>query len=112
MRVSLTGLKANEIPLMLEELGNLGEVQDPQQTDNSLEVTLLTTASEEDICAVLCFVLEPEQISFTTPPTTAAKPLPSAEVVPPTAACCRRAAQSAESEGQRIDQYSRGGRES
>lgn len=83
MRVSLTGLKANEIPLMLEELGNLGEVQDPQQTDNSLEVTLLTTASEEDICAVLCFVLEPEQISFTTPPTTAAKPLPSAEVGPP-----------------------------
>ncbi|HCB3606669.1 TPA: chemotaxis protein CheA [Klebsiella aerogenes] len=83
MRVSLTGLKANEIPLMLEELGNLGEVHDPQQTDNSLEVTLLTTASEEDICAVLCFVLEPEQISFTTPPTTDAKPLPSAEVVPP-----------------------------
>ncbi|MGG8166681.1 chemotaxis protein CheA [Klebsiella aerogenes] len=83
MRVSLTGLKANEIPLMLEELGNLGEVQEPQQTDNSLEVTLLTTASEEDICAVLCFVLEPEQISFTTPPTTAAKPLPTAEVVPP-----------------------------
>ncbi|HBS5680063.1 MULTISPECIES: chemotaxis protein CheA [Klebsiella] len=82
MRVSLTGLKANEIPLMLEELGNLGEVQDPQQTDNSLEVTLLTTASEEDICAVLCFVLEPEQISFTTPPTTAAKPSPSAEAVP------------------------------
>lgn len=83
MRVSLTGLKANEIPLMLEELGNLGEVQDPLQTDNTLEVTLLTTASEEDICAVLCFVLEPEQISFTTPPTTAAKPLASAEVVPP-----------------------------
>lgn len=83
MRVSLTGLKANEIPLMLEELGNLGEVQDPLQTDNSLEVTLLTTASEEDICAVLCFVLEPEQISFTTPPTTAAEPLASAEVVPP-----------------------------
>ncbi|MFV5926441.1 chemotaxis protein CheA [Klebsiella aerogenes] len=83
MRVSLTGLKANEISLMLEELGNLGEVHDPQQTDNSLEVTLLTTASEEDICAVLCFVLEPEQISFTTPPTTAAKPLPTAEVVPP-----------------------------
>ncbi|ENT2950053.1 chemotaxis protein CheA [Klebsiella aerogenes] len=82
MRVSLTGLKANEIPLMLEELGNLGEVQDPQQTDNSLEVTLLTTASEEDICAVLCFVLEPEQISFTTPPTTAAKPSPLAEAVP------------------------------
>lgn len=83
MRVSLSGLKANEIPLMLEELGNLGEVQDPQQTDNSLEVTLLTTASEDDISAVLCFVLEPEQISFTTPPPLAAKPLPAADIVAP-----------------------------
>lgn len=80
LRVSLTGLKANEIPLMLEELGNLGEVQDPQQTGNSLEVTLLTTASEDDISAVLCFVLEPEQISFTTPPPAAATPLPALQM--------------------------------
>ncbi len=29
MRISLNGLKASEIPLMLEELGNLGEVKDP-----------------------------------------------------------------------------------
>ncbi|VEI19976.1 Chemotaxis protein CheA [Serratia plymuthica] len=67
MRVCLSGLKPNEIPLMLEELGNLGEVKNPQQTESSLEVTLLTSASEEDISAVLCFVLEPEQISFATP---------------------------------------------
>ncbi|RJF55921.1 chemotaxis protein CheA [Serratia inhibens] len=68
MRVCLSGLKPNEIPLMLEELGNLGEVKNPQQTESSLEATLLTSASEEDISAVLCFVLEPEQISFATPP--------------------------------------------
>ncbi|MGO2368646.1 MAG: Hpt domain-containing protein, partial [Serratia sp. (in: enterobacteria)] len=68
MRVCLCGLKPNEVPLMLEELGNLGEVKNPHQTDNSLEVTLLTSASEDDISAVLCFVLEPEQISFSTPP--------------------------------------------
>ncbi|MEE4410538.1 MULTISPECIES: chemotaxis protein CheA [unclassified Serratia (in: enterobacteria)] len=67
MRVCLSGLKPNEIPLMLEELGNLGEVKNPQRTDSSLEVTLLTSAGEEDISAVLCFVLEPEQISFATP---------------------------------------------
>ncbi|MDT3249857.1 chemotaxis protein CheA [Serratia sp. root2] len=67
MRVCLSGLKPNEIPLMLEELGNLGEVKNPQQTESSLEVTLLTSAREEDISAVLCFVLEPEQISFATP---------------------------------------------
>ncbi|MHA7847421.1 chemotaxis protein CheA [Serratia sp. D1N4] len=79
VRICLSDLKPNEIPLMLEELGNLGEVQNPQQSENSLEVTLLTSASEEAISAVLCFVLEPEQIAFTKPAlpiTTASEPEP------------------------------------
>lgn len=75
MRVCLCGLKPNEVPLMLEELGNLGEVKNPHQTDSSLEVTLLTSASEDDISAVLCFVLEPEQISFSTPPQAEPSPV-------------------------------------
>ncbi|SOD32889.1 CheA signal transduction histidine kinase [Serratia sp. JKS296] len=86
MRISLNGLKASEIPLMLEELGNLGEVKDPHQTEHSLDVTLLTSASEDDISAVLCFVLEPEQISFSTPPQSepaiAEASLPEAVAVP------------------------------
>nr|WP_208495919.1 chemotaxis protein CheA [Serratia marcescens] len=86
MRISLNGLKASEIPLMLEELGNLGEVKDPHQTEHSLDVTLLTSASEDDISAVLCFVLEPEQISFSTPtpsePAAAEASLPAAVAVP------------------------------
>ncbi|CAI1790543.1 chemotaxis protein CheA [Serratia marcescens] len=86
MRISLNGLKASEIPLMLEELGNLGEVKDPHQTEHSLDVTLLTSASEDDISAVLCFVLEPEQISFSTPtqsvPAVAEASLPEAVAVP------------------------------
>ncbi|HFD0315124.1 chemotaxis protein CheA [Serratia marcescens] len=86
MRISLNGLKASEIPLMLEELGNLGEVKDPHQTEHSLDVTLLTSASEDDISAVLCFVLEPEQISFSTPPQSepaiAEAGLPEAVAVP------------------------------
>ncbi|HEJ7127200.1 TPA: chemotaxis protein CheA [Serratia marcescens] len=86
MRISLNGLKASEIPLMLEELGNLGEVKDPHQTEHSLDVTLLTSASEDDISAVLCFVLEPEQISFSTPtpsePAAAEASLPTAIAVP------------------------------
>ncbi|MHA0854207.1 chemotaxis protein CheA [Serratia nematodiphila] len=99
MRISLNGLKASEIPLMLEELGNLGEVKDPHQTEHSLDVTLLTSASEDDISAVLCFVLEPEQISFSTPtqsepaiaeaslPEVAASPEPApvANAAPPAA---------------------------
>ncbi|MDC6118547.1 chemotaxis protein CheA [Serratia rubidaea] len=64
LHISLTDLKPNEIPLLLEELGNLGEVHNPQQSDSSLSVTLLTSVSAEDISAVLCFVLEPEQIAF------------------------------------------------
>lgn len=83
LHISLTDLKPNEIPLLLEELGNLGEVRDPQQGENSLSVTLLTSVSEEDISAVLCFVLEPEQIAFaatTAPPAEAAK---VAGTVPP-----------------------------
>ncbi|RZA47446.1 chemotaxis protein CheA [Serratia marcescens] len=86
MRISLNGLKASEIPLMLEELGNLGEVKDPHQTEHSLDVTLLTSASEDDISAVLCFVMEPEQISFSTPtpsePAVAEASLPAAVAVP------------------------------
>lgn len=86
MRISLNGLKASEIPLMLEELGNLGEVKDPHQTEHSLDVTLLTSASEDDISAVLCFVLELEQISFSTPPQSepaiAEAGLPEAVAVP------------------------------
>jgi two-component system chemotaxis sensor kinase CheA len=48
-------------------------------------VTLLTSASEEDISAVLCFVLEPEQIAFSTPPKAVEKistPEPVAVVTP------------------------------
>lgn len=93
MRIRLSGLKEQEIPLMLEELGNLGEVKDPHQTADSLEATLITSVSEDDISAVLCFVLEPEQISFVSdelaqqPPTETmvaavpqAAPAPVAEV--------------------------------
>lgn len=93
MRIRLSGLKEQEIPLMLEELGNLGEVKDPHQTADSLEATLITSVSEDDISAVLCFVLEPEQISFVSdelaqqPPTETmvaavpqATPAPVAEV--------------------------------
>lgn len=82
MRIALTGLKPQEIPQMLEELGNLGTVKDPHQTDNSLDVTLATSASEDDISAVLCFVLEPEQINFHPQATAAAPEKPPAEAKP------------------------------
>ncbi|MGW1442840.1 chemotaxis protein CheA [Serratia rhizosphaerae] len=83
LHISLTDLKPNEIPLLLEELGNLGEVRDPQQGENSLSVTLLTSVSEEDISAVLCFVLEPEQIAFAATTVSPAEAAKVAGPVPP-----------------------------
>ncbi|AGB83012.1 chemotaxis protein histidine kinase-like protein [Serratia sp. FGI94] len=85
LHISLTDLKPNEIPLLLEELGNLGEVRNPQQSDSSLSVTLLTSVSAEDISAVLCFVLEPEQIAFAAAEavTTAEPAQPAPHVAAP-----------------------------
>jgi len=86
LQIRLSGLKTQEIPLMLEELSNLGEVKDPRQTDNSVEATLITTISEDDISAVLCFVLEPEQISFEHQPivdeTAIAAPSDASDTTP------------------------------
>jgi two-component system chemotaxis sensor kinase CheA len=83
MRVRLSGLKPQEVPVMLEELGNLGDIVDPVQTEDSVEATLVTTVTEDDIIAVLCFVLEPEQISFTqatAPAAAAAEPVAAVPV--------------------------------
>ncbi|MBV6819519.1 chemotaxis protein CheA [Rahnella sp. PD12R] len=82
LRVRLSGLKAQEVPVMLEELGNLGEIKDPVQTADSVEATLVTTVTEDDIIAVLCFVLEPEQISFTHAATAAPAVVETPAAVP------------------------------
>ncbi|WP_438334902.1 chemotaxis protein CheA [Edwardsiella tarda] len=74
LAISLSGLKASEVPLMLEELANLGTILQQQSGDDALDVVLDTTVSEEDITAVLCFVLEPEQIHFA--PSSASTPIP------------------------------------
>lgn len=94
LRIALTNLKEPEIPQLLEELANLGTVKDSHQTANSVEATLVTTESQDDITAVLCFVLEPEQINFKTvdeapaaapqeaPKPEAAEPAPAVAVAP------------------------------
>ncbi|OTA21127.1 chemotaxis protein CheA [Xenorhabdus beddingii] len=64
IRVHLSGLKEREVSLMKDELGHLGDIYDVEQTSNSLEASLITSATEDDITAVLCFVIEPEQITF------------------------------------------------
>ncbi|WP_058911361.1 chemotaxis protein CheA [Entomohabitans teleogrylli] len=65
LRVVLSQLQGRECELLLEELGNLGQVtQILQQDAAKLDVVLESSVSQEDIAAVLCFVIEPQQIVF------------------------------------------------
>ncbi len=64
LRVAISGLKENERDLLLEELSNLGTLSDVEKGASSVTATLETSVSADDITAVLCFVIEPEQIEF------------------------------------------------
>lgn len=65
LNVRLSAISESDKAVLLEELANLGEVLSNQQQAGSLEVQLQTGVSADDILAVLCFVLEPEQIAIT-----------------------------------------------
>ncbi|HBV40005.1 MAG TPA: chemotaxis protein CheA [Erwinia sp.] len=64
LRMALVNLKPGEIPLMLEELGNLGTLSDVTKGETSVEVTLDSSVGQDDIVAVLCFVIDESQIKF------------------------------------------------
>ena len=81
MRITLSGLKASEVALLQEELANLGDLSDVVQGENTLSATLETSVSADDISAVLCFVVEPEQIAFSTPGNAAPQPAEAAPVL-------------------------------
>lgn len=49
---------------MLEELGNLGSVSNVIKGETSVELTLDSSVSPDDIVAVLCFVIDESQIKF------------------------------------------------
>jgi len=65
LNVRLSGISASDKTVLLEELANLGDVLSHQQGEDSLEVALQTGVCTDDILAVLCFVLEPGQITIT-----------------------------------------------
>lgn len=81
LRLALVDLKPAEIPLMLEELGNLGTVSDVVKGETSVEVTLDSSVDQDDIVAVLCFVIEEAQIQFLTAPSAATAVEPIVEAV-------------------------------
>ncbi|HEY3590465.1 MAG TPA: chemotaxis protein CheA [Buttiauxella sp.] len=78
LRIAITGLKTSELDLLLEELGNLGTLSNVEKGENSVTATIETSVSADDISAVLCFVIEPEQIEFLPLPVN--PPVAKAEV--------------------------------
>lgn len=63
--ITLLKVKEEEGRLLIDELSNLGKVVGHQQQDDRLIVQLETTASADEIEAVLCFIIEAEQIAIT-----------------------------------------------
>ncbi|KNC09699.1 chemotaxis protein CheA [Klebsiella sp. RIT-PI-d] len=63
-RIVLSRLKAGEPDLLEEELGNLATLAGVVKTADSLSAILDGSVEEDDIVAVLCFVIEADQIAF------------------------------------------------
>ncbi|MFX0568804.1 chemotaxis protein CheA [Kosakonia cowanii] len=68
LRIILSTIKEEDQQPLIDELGNLGKVSDLQTDQMGLQLTLATTATPDDILAVLCFILEPEQIAISPAP--------------------------------------------
>lgn len=63
VRLRLESLKNNEAELLLSELQNLGKVSEIVQQPDTLEATI-SGVSEGDLLAVLCFVIDEQQVRF------------------------------------------------
>nr|WP_276535811.1 chemotaxis protein CheA [Enterobacter hormaechei] len=77
LRVVLSRLKENEVDLLEEELGNLATLSNVVKGKDSLSATLDDGIGQDDIVAVLCFVIEADQIAFETEAATAEAQAPA-----------------------------------
>lgn len=74
LQVTLSRLKENESALLLDELGNLGDIVAHRTQDDTLIVTLDSQTSADDIIAVMCFIVEPDQITVASAESEVVKP--------------------------------------
>ncbi|UVC29977.1 chemotaxis protein CheA [Pantoea sp. SOD02] len=78
MRITLSRVDGEAQTLLQEELQHLGDILKMENVANSMTVTLATTASADEISAVLCFVLDESQIAIETPAVISAhEPTPA-----------------------------------
>ncbi|MCT8499571.1 chemotaxis protein CheA [Chromohalobacter canadensis] len=62
LRVVLLNVSDKDRELLVEELGNLGDVKEQHGDATRYEVVLESASSRDDIEAVMCFIVEPEQL--------------------------------------------------
>ncbi|GAA3905249.1 chemotaxis protein CheA [Halomonas cibimaris] len=65
LSVVLLGVDEKNRALLVEELAQLGTVLEQAGDDARYEVTISTTTAADDIEAVMCFIVEPEQVDIT-----------------------------------------------
>ena len=82
LRIILSSIKEEDQQPLIDELGNLGQVSALQTDKTGLQLTLATTATPDDILAVLCFILEPEQIAISPAPEEE-PPVPATDTTAP-----------------------------
>lgn len=86
LRVVLSRLKESEVNLLEEELGNLATLSNVVKGKDSLAATLDDGIGQDDIVAVLCFVIEADQIAFETESAPASVQAEDVAAVEPAAA--------------------------
>ncbi|MCK2046379.1 MULTISPECIES: chemotaxis protein CheA [Chromohalobacter] len=64
LRVVLLNVSDKDRELLVEELGNLGAVKEQHGDAARYEVVLESASSRDDIEAVMCFIVEPEQLDI------------------------------------------------
>ena len=63
-RVTLLGVNDKDRDLLIEELGHLGQIESRHSEGDRHEVVLASSESAADIEAVMCFIVEPEQLKI------------------------------------------------
>ncbi len=69
-QITLSRLKAGEPDMLEEELSNLATLSQVSKTADSLSAVIDDSVDEDDLIAVLCFVIEADQIEFSAAPAT------------------------------------------
>ncbi|MFG6665515.1 chemotaxis protein CheA [Halomonas sp. HNIBRBA4712] len=78
--VSFINVKEKDRALLIEELEQLGDILSQSGDEQRFEVALTASVSADDIEAVMCFIIEPEQIQISAAPAAAqSAPAPVAE---------------------------------